>query len=352
MGKYLFFVLAVICGITCNPAFSQQNKTTKEQQQYFTSYEKSTLVGNDLPVLMPYNRWIVPAGVQLYFGDKELENHALDCAISPDGRWIAVEGRYSIVILNPESKKIINRFVLKSHFGAEDPMNTFSGISWRKTGAGYELYWSTVGKNNKSYVVQAEWNGKKIEVLKTFLFEAIKPAVAALPNELLVVEESGFPMLYVVLNGNNTVEKIDINSGKPIWSVPSGIAPFGIASANGKLYVTNWAGSIPDKEDVNVAGIPWGSAKVDPETGATREGTVSVFDPQTGSHLKEITVGLHPNDIIASKDGKIIYVANGNSDMVSVINTVKDEVAEQISVRLLQEKNSYFGDSPNGLGLT
>ena len=61
---------------------------------------------------------------------------------------------------------------------------------------------------------------------------------------------------------------------------------------------------------------------------------------------------MHPNDIIASKDGKIIYVANGNSDVVSVINTVKDEVAEQISVRLLQEKNSYFGDSPNGLGLT
>jgi YVTN family beta-propeller protein len=352
MGKYLFFVLAVICGITCNPAFSQQNKTTKEQQQYFTSYEKSTLVGNDLPVLMPYNRWIAPAGDQLYFGDKELENHALDCAISPDEKWIAVEGRYSIVILNPESKKIISRFVLKSHFGAEDLMNTFSGISWRKTGAGYELYWSAVGKNNKSYVVQAEWNGKKIAVLKTFLFEAVKPAVAALPNELMVVEESGSPMLYVVLNGNNTVEKLDINSGKTLWSVPSGVAPFGIASANGKLYVTNWAGSVPDKEDVNVAGVPWGSAKVDPETGATREGTVSVFDPKTGSHLKEIIVGLHPNDIIASKDGKIIYVANGNSDVVSVINTDKDEVAEQISVRLNQEKNSYFGDSPNGLGLT
>jgi len=352
MGKYLFFVLAAICGIACNPAFSQLNKTTKEQQQYFTSYEKSTLAGNDLPVLMPYNRWIAPAGDQLYFGDKELENHALDCAISPDGKWIAVEGRYSIVILNPENKKIISRFVLKSHFGAEDPMNTFSGISWRKTGAEYELYWSTVGKNNKSYVVQAEWNGKKIAVLKTFLFEAVKPAVAALPNELLVVEESGSPMLYVVLNGNNTVEKLDINSGKTLWSVPSGVAPFGIASANGKLYVTNWAGSVPDKEDVNIAGVPWGSAKVDPETGATREGTVSVFDPQTGSHLKEITVGLHPNDIIASKDGRIIYVANGNSDVISVINTDKDEVSEQISVRLLQDKNSYFGDSPNGLGLT
>lgn len=104
MGKYLLFILSVICGITCNPVFSQPNKVTKGQQEYFTSYEKSTLAGNDLPILMPYNRWIAPAGDQLYFGDKELENHALDCAISPDGKWIAVEGRYSIVIINPESK--------------------------------------------------------------------------------------------------------------------------------------------------------------------------------------------------------------------------------------------------------
>jgi len=105
MEKNLFFVLVVICVITYNPAFSQQNKTTKEQQQYFTSYEKSTLAGNDLPVLMPYNRWIAPAGDQVYFGDKELENHALDCAISPDGKWVVVreeaQDGYSTLRLQP-----------------------------------------------------------------------------------------------------------------------------------------------------------------------------------------------------------------------------------------------------------
>ena len=345
----MLFIVLVLLAV---PAFSQSNKTIKEQKEYFTSYETNTLAGNDLPILLPYNRWIDPAGTQIYFGDNELENHALDCTVSPDGKWLAIEGRYSIVIINPESKKIISRFVLKSQYKEDDLMNTFSGISWRKTIHGYELYWSAVGKTNKSYVVQAEWNGKKIAILKTFLFDAVKPAVAALPNELLLVEESGSPMLYVVLNGNNTVEKVDINSGKTLWSAPSGVAPFGITMANGKLYVTNWAGSVPDKEDVNVAGVPWGSAKVDPQTGATHEGTVSVIDPQSGNHLKEITVGLHPNDILASPDGRFVYAANGNSDQVSVINTETDEVIEQISVRLFQERNPYFGDSPNGLGLT
>ena len=95
---------------------------------------------------MPYNRWIDPAGEQLYFGDKNLENHALDCSLSPDGKWIAIEGRFSVLIIDPKSRKIVSRFILKGHFGKEDPMNTFSCISWHITSQEYELYWGAVGK--------------------------------------------------------------------------------------------------------------------------------------------------------------------------------------------------------------
>ena len=334
------------------PAFSQSKKEVREQHQYVTSYETSTMSGNIMPALMPYNKWVDPAGEQLYFGDNGDENHALDCSLSPDGKWIAVEGRYSVVIIDPVTRTIVNRTLLRSPFVKESLMNTYSGISWRKTGNTYELFWSSVGKANKSYVVQAAWDGKKFTLVKSFLFEAVKPADTALPNELLVAEEEGVALLYVVLNGNNTVEKLDLNTGKTIWSVPAGVAPFGITRANGKLYISNWAGSFPDKEDPNVAGVPWGSAKVDPRTGATREGTVSIFDPQTGKQLKQITVGLHPNDIISSKDQNFVYVSNANSDLISVINTATDEVTEQISVRLSPGKNNYFGDSPNGLAIT
>jgi len=350
MKNKLFLILMITAVIAVNQSFSQSKKELKQQRKYLTSYENSTLTGSDLPVLMPYNKWVDPAGEQIYFGDKELENHALDCSLSPDGKWIAVEGRYSVVIINPVTKKIASRFALKSHFANDGLMNTYSGISWRKTADGYELYWSAVGKA-KSLVVQTAWNEKKISVVKTFSFETVKPAKTALPNEVLVAEEAGLPVLYVVLNGNNTVEKLDINSGKTIWSSPAGVAPFGIAAANGKLYITNWAGSIPDKGDADVAGVPWGLAKVDPQTGATREGTVLVLDPRTGKSLKEIKVGLHPNDIVSGKDQKFIFVANANSDRISVINTETDEVSEQISVRLSPDKNDYFGDSPNGLAI-
>jgi YVTN family beta-propeller protein len=342
----IFFLLLIFSvAFKCE---AQNKRDKKLQIKYHSSYEEQTLANNQLPVMMPYNRWIDPAGEQIYFGDNLLENHAMDCSLSPDGKWLAVEGRYSVVIVSPENRKIVNRFILSSNFDRENLMNTFSGICWLQSGDSCELFWSAANTSGKSYVIQADWDGRTISVKKTFSFTSEVPAKSALPNEIIIIGN----FLYVVLNGNNILTKIDLLTSETIWSVPTGVAPFGIAKANGKLYVTNWAGAIPDTTDQNVAGVPWGIAKVDPNTGATREGTVSVFDPKSGKLLNEIVVGLHPNDIISSPDGKFIYVANANSDCVSVIDTKTDLVTEQVIVRIDQESNPYFGDSPNGLALS
>lgn len=348
--KHLFRILLLVLFI--QPAYTslaQSRKEKRQQAKHFSEYEEQSLAGNQLPVLMPFNRWIAPAGFQIYFGEKQLENHAMDCAASPDGKWIAVEGRYSIVILSAATNKIVERVTLKDLL-KENLMNTFSGICWRKTGDDYELYWSASDDN--SYVVKALWNGRKLKLDDTFDFAAEPPAKSALPNEVVVTEENGTPFIYVVLNGNNRLVKRNAENGKIIWSVPTGVAPYGVIKTAGKIYVTNWAGAIPAINDKNVAGVPWGEAKVDPETGATREGTVSVFSPSDGTLIKEVTVGLHPNDIISSPDENFVYVANSNSDAISVINTKTDEISETIPVKLGEEKNPYFGDSPNGLGIS
>ena len=88
------------------------------------------------------------------------------------------------------------------------------------------------------------------------------------------------------------------------------------------------------------------------KTGATSSGTVSIIDLKTGNAEKEVEVGLHPNAIISSKDGQFVYVSNGNSDNVSVINTQSDKVIDSVSVRLNGEENHYIGDSPNALALS
>jgi len=148
--------------------------------------------------------------------------------------------------------------------------------------------------------------------------------------------------------------KQDFSTGDTIWSVNPGVAPYGLIMAAGKLYITNLAGRNPGSDDKNVAGVPWSASRVENKNdgGSTREGSVTILDPATGKILKEVLVGLHPNDIISDKSGQYIYLTNSNSDNVSVISTSDDNVAETISVRLQPEINPFFGDSPNGLCLT
>jgi len=316
---------------------------------YLSKWDKYTLSGDSLPVIMPYNRIIDPAGDQIYFGDKNMENHALDCALSPDNKVLAIEGRYRIVFYDVKSRKIISELIPGYDTLLKGARNTFSGIKWYQKEDRQYVLWSMVCSNNRSYVVKAKWNGQKATVTNRYLFEPVTPSPVALPNELEIHRDVSGDYLIVVLNGNNQVVNINIETGKKVWETNVGVAPYGLVAANGKLFVTNWGGQIPDESDTDVAGVPWGKVKTSPENGSTCEGSVSVLDPATGNVLRKILVGLHPNDIIKSPDERYVYVANANSDNISVIDTRQMIVTETISVRLLAEKNPFWGSSPNGL---
>ena len=294
---------------------------------------------------MPYNKTLEPAGELLFFGDSALENHALDVALSPDKKTLAVEGRYSVVFVNTADNKIVYRLLVR-RYDKSNSMNTYSGISWLDEKGKTMVLWGT--RNN---LMKARWNGKSAEIVKVYHFNPKGKARASIPNEMVLQSKKGKNVAYLVLNGNDEVVKLDLTSGKIIWQQPVGLAPYGITLAKGKLYVSNWSGSVPGNHTRPTAGIPWGSASVD-AYGTVSSGTVSILNPATGNRLKEIPVGLHPNEIISSRDGAFVYVANGNDDNISVINTKTETVSETISVRLNAAKNPYFGDTPNGLALS
>jgi YVTN family beta-propeller protein len=313
----------------------------------------SDLKAQTLPVQLPYNRMIQPAGLQIFFGDESLENHSLDAALSPDGKWLAVEERYSIVFINTSDNKVKFTLTNKTLPDLRGGMNTYSGIIWHNGKEGTEVLWSCTGRNNRSFVASARWDGIKAEFGRIIEYKAVPPAKMALPNEILITKESDREFIYVVLNGNNKVVKQDFISLDTIWVAGTGVAPYGLTMASNKLYVTNWAGRIPFDGDKEVAGVPWGLARVDNNAGgSTREGSISVINPTSGNTVKEIVAGLHPNEITSGKNGKFVYVTNSNSDNISVINALKDEIVETISVRLQPKINPFFGDSPNGLCLS
>jgi YVTN family beta-propeller protein len=333
--KYFFhLVLTLTFTLSCQAQISDDNLKLRQTQ-------------------LPYNRIIQPAGLQIFFGDESHENHALDASLSPDGKWLAVEERYSIVFISTSDNKV--KFILKNNTHPEllGGMNTYSGITWYNSKMGTEVYWGCIGINNRSFVVSAKWDGNIAVFGRMLEYKAIPPAKLALPNEILIRRESGREFIYIAMNGNNQVMKQDFITGETIWSTSTGVAPYGLTMASGKLYVTNWAGRFPDNNTKNIARAPWSFARVDNNAGgSTSEGSVTVLNPGNGEKLKDIIVGLHPNEIISDSRKKYVYVTNSNSDNISVINTFRDDISETISVRLQPEINPFFGDSPNSLCLS
>ncbi|MBN8822314.1 MULTISPECIES: beta-propeller fold lactonase family protein [unclassified Spirosoma] len=320
---------------------------------YKTATDDSTLYNLKSPFLMPYNRIIDAAGQSVSFGDASQENHSLDAVLLPDGKTLAVEDRYGVAFFDARAHQLISRWEYAKVSNLRGSMSSFSGIKAIVHHDSTYIFWGAGGRGKpNSYVVQAVWDGSRARLVRTIPFEPLAPATIALPNEVAVREESGELYLYTVLNGNNQLVKIRVRDQHTIWTASTGVAPYGLTLLGQKAYVTNWAGPVPDLTNgFETAGVPWGSAYVDPKTGAMARGTVSVIELQQGRPETELSVGLHPNAIISSPDGRFLYVANGNSDYVSVIDAQKQQVTDSIFVGLFNRGNGYIGSTPNALAI-
>lgn len=350
----LSFILLSL--LSCRSGMNKQSSNPDEIAAHHSSYDDSTLNRNILPLLMPYNRIIDPAGKVIAFGDAGSENHSLDVKAIPGTDLVAVEDRYGISIMDTEKNKSIARWTYNNNSDTlyKGLMSTYSGIEVINRSNEIQILWSAANKRTQqSYVMQASWNGEVINIKNSFVFKPEPPSPLALPNEIIVSNEDGRDMLYVILNGNNQLVKLDLTTKETVYKTQTGVAPYGVALSGDKIFVTNWGGPIPtDTIQKETAGVPYGMAYINHRTGATSEGTVSVIDIKTGKVLKEVQVGLHPNDIITSPDKRFIYVANGNSDAVSVISTNSLAVTENISVKLHSPGQGDIGDSPNALVLS
>lgn len=348
---YRFFLFAFALSVLgCNRRLYKTSVATATD--YHSAYDDTTLTVDNASVLMPYNRFIDPAGTILRFGKISLENHSLDCVLSPDGKTLIVEDRYGLAFIDVNSNKLLYHLDYSNEPAYKNLMSTYSGLkTWQDEG-GLHIFWGAANPGDKtSFVVDAVWDGKKAALQSVIPFKALTPAPMSLPNDLAVRNEEGETFLYVVLNGNSQLIKLNLKNKKTVWTTATGVAPFGLALTGTKAYVSNWAGAVPTDASKETAGIPYAKVYVDPKTGATSSGTVSVIDLATGKTETEIEVGLHPNAIISSKDGQFVYVANGNSDNVSVISAAANKVVNTVSVKL-NEDLPFIGDSPNALALS
>ncbi len=295
---------------------------------------------------------IDPAGKTLTFPGRPV-----DLALNPEGTILAVKNIQDLVFFDVIRQSILQ--VLPLPAGTS---NTFTGIAWSNNG---QKVWTT---DTKGYIRSAkmtdggvfDWddafhlpsakilaNGILAWEDEILIPESVRTARnMAYPGGFVLDEQQG--LIYVTLNRYNSVEIVNLRTGKSEGRIPVGIAPYDIIIEKDKAYVTNWGGRLPVAGDQTAlsSGTP---VVVDPRTGIASSGTVSVIDLASQKVVKEIEVRLHPCGMVMNPDGSRLFVANANSDLISVIDTKTDEVIDEFSTKPMAELP--FGSAPNALSI-
>jgi YVTN family beta-propeller protein len=154
--------------------------------------------------------------------------------------------------------------------------------------------------------------------------------------------------LYAAINGQNTVVALDPNTGavKQTWTV--GIAPRELTFVGNKLYVSDEGGRQAQAGDTTM-GSYGTQVPANGYLGTSATGTVSVIDTaHPAASVGSIAVGLHPTALYLKSNA--LFVANTNSDTVSVIDTHTDKVVQTIETKPWPSSN--VGYEPDSIALT
>src|SRR6185503_12119247 len=179
-------------------------------------------------------------------------------------------------------------------------------------------------------------------------------AVAARPNA------SGRRVAVVPLPANDSLAVIDADSGTLLKMVPLGVLPVAaVINADGsRAWVTNLGGRKPTAKSRSTKQCCDAFAelvRVDAR-GIAQPGDVSEIDLVTGTVRAVITTGRHPTGVAWDEKNARLYVANGNSDTVSVIDTRTRTRLRSIAIAPFKERRIGFAPtdvevSPDGATL-
>ena len=170
-------IFALITLLASCSATHSITATQKSSNDYHSFYDDDVLSAASNPVLLPYNRFLKPAGTVIKFGDEKLENHSLDCITIPGENVMATEDRFGLTFINIPDKKVLYHLTYKSKLTEDELMSTYSGLKAVIINNKKYIFWGAANLDiQRSYIIRAEWGGKKAMITDTFSFAAIPPS--------------------------------------------------------------------------------------------------------------------------------------------------------------------------------
>ena len=307
-------------------------------------------------IITPVNQVLTPVGIQVPL--PQMRPQAL--ALSPDGKVLVASGKtHNLVVVHPETGDLLQTVALPSENATNTGPAAVSTHIITPDKDGQVSYTGLIFSADGKRIFLSNVNGS----IKTFSVEAgvVQPAVTfRLPASPISKRTNEIPAglalspdgkrLYVAGNLSNRLLELDADTGTLLRTFEVGVAPYDVVIVGEKAYVSNWGGRRPDADSLTGPAGQGTRVRVDPVRFIASEGSVSILDLQSGSALQEIVTGIHASAMVLSPNGSYICVANGGSDTVTVIDTKRDRVREEIPLRW--QAGDPFGASPNALAFS
>ncbi|MFZ4574678.1 MAG: bifunctional YncE family protein/alkaline phosphatase family protein [Phycisphaerales bacterium] len=273
-------------------------------------------------------QFVEPAGETIEFAGRPIA-----LVLSPDGRALYAKDNRGIVSLDPATLAVRQELKFKSGGGS------LTGIAVSKDSS------TVFATTSQSILAEARVNADgTLEWTREIQLPPPKVGGVAFPCGIAISPDGATAA--VCLSRNNSLGMVDLGAGTTT-EIPVGVAPFDVLlSADGKTaFVSLWGGEQPPEGTPTApsAGTP---VAIDAR-GVATSGGVGIVDVASRTMTKFIATGLSTSGLALSADGARLFVANSNSDRVTVIDTRSSEVVQQIVVK--PDEALPFGSMPCGL---
>jgi len=257
-------------------------------------------------VLLPNGWSLSPVGRSIPLGDLPL-----NMVLSPNKKMLAVtnngQGKQFIQLIDPKNELLFDQVpIAKSWYGIRFSDNNQT------------LY---VSGGNDNIVLAYPVNTSKLGKADTIRLGKAWPKEKISPTGIDVDNKTG--CLYTVTKEDSALYIVNLQTKAVIKRINLKHEAYAcqLSPDKSRLYISLWGGD-----------------------------QLLVYDTRTGSISARIPTGSHPNEILCSKNGKYVFVANANDNSVSVINTSSNRVIETISASLYP--TTLTGSTTNGLALS
>jgi YVTN family beta-propeller protein len=310
------------------------------------------------PGVIATDQRVMPAGVQSVFDSRVMGVRFG----SPSDVWVAVTG--SAFHIAWADNRVIARGRIEGRSGAQgiavDPVNrraAIASIGRLAPGVAESRLPGSAPIARANAVVQLSLFGAAAtgdNVAPAYSSGALGDFMAGAPAIAARAGADGRRVAVVPLMANDALAVLDAETGVGIRAVPLGIAPFAaVLSNDGTVaYVSNVGGTPPkpgERSAKQCCDPRAGAVRIDPR-GIAAGGTVSRVDLASGRVTNTIQVGRHATALAFDETRSRLYVANGNADAVTVVDTKSNTVAATLDVAPFRERK--IGLAPTALALS